>query len=266
MIILQKTIPLVVLAASLSVASAATISFNFAGGGKAATIDVSRVTALDPADSVGVAAYQASNWNNLKSDWSGNTGALPSTIIDSTALATGISLSYDTGDTYRTDLNEADSIDHKLFKRYYDDAGSGSGQPYVNVSGITDAALGYTVVIYLASDAANSGTDVQLGDIWLQNQQADAGATILSNGGVKLAPMLVGDSYTGSYIDATSGTAGNYLVFTGLTPTDFTLRGDKSATGARVGFAGMQIITVPEPSSAAMLGLAGLALIFRRRK
>jgi len=263
MMILQKTIPLAVLAASLSAVSAATISFNFAGGRNDA---VSDVTELAVADSVGAGAYVAANWNNLKSDWSGTAGAVPGTIVDSTAVATGITLSFDTGDTWNTDLNEADSTDHKLFKRYFDDAGPASGQPYVNVSGITDAALGYTVVIYLASDAANAGSDVQMGDIWLQDQQADAGAMILSNGGAKLAPMLLGDSYTGSYIDATSGTAGNYIVFAGLTSTDFTLRGDKSATGARVGFAGMQIITVPEPSSAAMLGLAGLALIFRRRK
>jgi len=261
--ILQKTIPLAVLAASLSAATAATISFNFAGGRADAATDVTELAATD---SVGAGAYAAANWNNLKSDWSGTAGARPTTIVDSTGSATGITLKYDTGDTWSTDVNEADSIDHKLFKRYFDDAPNGSGQPYVNVGGIADAALGYTVIIYLASDSANSGTDVQMGDIWLQDQQADAGATILSNGGTKLAPTLLGDSYTGTYLDATGGSAGNYIVFTGLTSTNFTLRGDKSTTDARVGFAGMQIITVPEPSSAALLGLGGLALILRRRK
>lgn len=261
MITLKTTIPLVALAVSLSAVSAATISFNFAGGRADGATDV---TELAPGDTVGAGAYQAANWNNLKSDWSGNAGAVPATIVDSTTAATSITLNYDTGDTWNTDLNEATSTDHKLFKRYFDDNTVGGGQPYVNVNGITDAASGYTVVIYLASDAANSGSNVQLGDLWLQDQQADVGATILSNGGAKSSPMLLGDSYTGAYIDASSGSAGNYVVFTGLTSTNFTLRGDRN--GGRMGFAGMQIITVPEPSSAALLGLGGLALILRRRK
>jgi hypothetical protein len=251
--------------ASVGIAGATTISINFAGGGNGNAIDNARVTELAPGDIVGAPGYTAGNWNNVKSDWSGNAGALPASIVTSTGSATGISVSYDTGDTWRADLNEGDSTDHKLFKRYYDDSND-AGQPYVNVNGIPNAGLGYSVILYLSSDAADSGADVQLGDIWLQDQQADAGATILSNGGNKISPFLLGDSFTGTYVDASDGiTPGNYIVFSGLTATNFTFRDEKTG-GRRIGLAGMQIITVPEPSSAIMLGLSGLVLILRRKR
>lgn len=160
--------------ASAAISQAAIISLNFAGGGNSGTVDAGRVTDLLPADSVGAPGFVATNWNNLKTDWSGNPGAVPASIVDSNGTPTGINIGYDTGDTWRTDLNEATSADHKLFKRYFDDSGT-AGQSYLNVVGVPNAALGYSVVLYLASDAADAGANVQMGSLWLQNQQADAG-------------------------------------------------------------------------------------------
>jgi len=43
--------------------------------------------------------------------------------------------------------------------------------------------------------------------------------------------------------------------------------GDNSSSNSKASFIqGIQLTTVPEPSSAALLGLGGLALILRRRK
>ncbi|MGB0993269.1 MAG: PEP-CTERM sorting domain-containing protein [Akkermansiaceae bacterium] len=67
----------------------------------------------------------------------------------------------------------------------------------------------------------------------------------------------------------TSGTAtvnGNYMVHTGMSGSSFTITG--VTTSGRAVLSGFQVVSnpVPEPSSAALLGLGGLALIQRRRK
>ncbi|MFC4994196.1 PEP-CTERM sorting domain-containing protein [Rubritalea tangerina] len=128
----------------------------------------------------------------------------------------------------------------------------------------TWAVLGYTLVAYLASDPANGGGDTQLGEYWVQDQQADAGATILSNGGSKTTPILLGNSYTGSYVEAVGSTAGNYLVYSGLTASDVTIRANKQ--GGRSSIAGFQIVTVPEPSSMSLLALGAISLVLKRRR
>jgi len=65
-------------------------------------------------------------------------------------------------------------------------------------------------------------------------------------------------------IEGSTGVEGHYLLISGLSG-DLTITTTNPA-GGRAPLAGFQIVEVPEPSSAALLGLGGLALILRRRK
>lgn len=248
----------IITAAGLTSASAATISFSFTNAAQA----------LGSAEEAGAAPYRAANWNNLQTDFSANSAGQD--IFDSTGnqvgdihTSTGLQVTYDSNTIYFTDAPVSTS-DDKLFKNYLDDGALDSGQPYITLQNIENADQGYSVIVYLASDSANSGNNAQLGEYWIQDQQADAGATILTNGGTKNTPILLGDSYTGTYTEASGTTAGNYLLYTGLTAEDITIRANKD--GGRSSIAGFQIVTVPEPSSTALLGLGTLALILRRKR
>ncbi|GAA5497276.1 hypothetical protein Rhal01_03469 [Rubritalea halochordaticola] len=249
-----------VLAGTLAGTEAATVSFTFT--------DNSNL--LGSSDQVGAAAYRDDNWNNLITDWSGNNSGQDivdgdGNVVGDLHSSAGLQVTYDANTNYFTDGANG-TADEKLFKRYLDDGG-GTGQPYITLSNIANAAQGYTLIVYLASDSANSGADVQLGNYWVQDQLADAGATILSNGGSKISPLLLGDSFTGSYVEASESTAGNYLVFTGLTADSVTIRSERLSTPTRrASIAGFQIVAIPEPSSTALIGLAGLGFILRRRR
>ena len=64
---------------------------------------------------------------------------------------------------------------------------------------------------------------------------------------------------------------GNYVLFenVSLDTLEIKVTGghlDTSNNGTIANINGIQIVQVPEPSSAALLGLGGLALILRRRK
>lgn len=69
-----------------------------------------------------------------------------------------------------------------------------------------------------------------------------------------------------AFTEANAGNSftGNYVVFQGVTGTSFTVTAGDSGQADYI--YGMQIVSVPEPSSTALLGLGGLALILRRRK
>lgn len=56
----------------------------------------------------------------------------------------------------------------------------------------------------------------------------------------------------------------NIATFTGLTGDTLTISGGQNST--RSPLLGFQLVAVPEPSSTALLGLGGLALMLRRRK
>lgn len=90
------------------------------------------------------------------------------------------------------------------------------------------------------------------------------------NGGT--SKFIEGEANTGPFSEAdfasaaaATGAGGNYIHFEGLSANDITI--NFGAPTGRVGINGIQIVeTIPEPSSAALLGLGGLALILRRRK
>ncbi len=80
-------------------------------------------------------------------------------------------------------------------------------------------------------------------------------------------PDTMGLGYNGlDWVEGTTSTAGNYVKYTGLSG-DLTVDGQVGENGAPRGVInGFVIVAVPEPSSAALLGLGGLAFFFRRRR
>lgn len=71
-------------------------------------------------------------------------------------------------------------------------------------------------------------------------------------------------AFTGTGVGNNS--EGNYVVFTGITGTSFTLNaGGTAGTALRAPINGFQIIQVPEPTSALLVALGSLALLRRRR-
>ena len=68
-----------------------------------------------------------------------------------------------------------------------------------------------------------------------------------------------------AWTEATDTTRGNYILVSGQTASTLTIQGQDRNGAERGSISGFQIVEVPEPSSAALLGLGGLALILRRR-
>jgi len=102
------------------------------------------------------------------------------------------------------------------------------------------------------------------------------GLLTISGGAVDISGTLIFDELGGNgTINFTTGSTGTLTVagedlagFQALyTAGDITLNGSNSAAFATVfQVSGSTLSVVPEPSSAALLGLGGLALILRRRK
>ncbi len=77
--------------------------------------------------------------------------------------------------------------------------------------------------------------------------------------------------FNGTFVDASAGggMAGDYMVFSGLTGTTQTIEMGGIDNPNRTGLYGFELIgtaPIPEPSSTALLGLGGLALLMRRKK
>ena len=221
------TTALAVIAATVGAASAATVSVNFTNGAGNQQIAV--------ATSAGIGGL--THWNNV----SGKSGS-SSSLTDSDGNASGITLTWTASTTWgdgdaNTDAN-AGIGNAQLVRQYLDD-----GAPGVNIqaSGMTGL---YDVTIYLSTDGNNPMTFV---------------------------PFTVnGVEYTttGTYSGYGSGfTFGenNTIIVKGLSG-NLTIQGSVRAGSNRGSVSGVQITAVPEPSSAALLGLGGLALILRRRK
>ncbi len=126
------------------------------------------------------------------------------------------------------------------------------GGASVTLTGLT---IGDTITVYGTSDNGNAGRSMG----WSLD-----GSDVLATG--TFGPTLNGN---GDYFDGFgTGSADEYTFV--ATATTHTLSDHSAGTGTvRSPFAGIEVVDfvpVPEPSSTALLGLGGLALILRRRK
>lgn len=219
-------------------APAASIAIKFATEASAGAGNYTRVTST-------AGAVPQGNWNNI--DLPRGNGLAPgsaSSIIDDSGVTiAGLSMSYDADAAY---VNGA--------------AGSGG-----------DVTLGYGG---MESQTGSYGTGNQVSltgvpyaqyDLYLYVNGWTSGRTgkaLLNGGGEKTFQTL--QDFPGTHVESTSdAVAGSYIVWGGVTG-DPTIQFANGNNNIMVG--GLQIVQVPEPVAASLVGLAGLALMARRRQ
>lgn len=251
----SKHIMLTTLAASMVTASAASISVNFSYNGS---------YNLAPGDTAGVEAV--ANWNNVAS--ASQTGTTTTNdLIDSDGNTTSTSLTN--FNAFWRDGTDTSTPDSTLNSSYTN--GIAQGTSTISVSGLSGDFLsnGYTVILYLSGTdgmgvdtAAEFGADVNGGtEQWIRAIRRTP-----VNGTFSSTTFATEDEAQSSSSES------NYIMFTGITGSSFDLNihGDPDTTAqwGRPAIKGIQIVAnpIPEPSSSALIGLAGLAFIMRRRK
>ena len=244
------------LAASLATASAQIISINFDNA-----TDLNLPT-METTDLAGAPGVRVGNWNPwLKNDLT--LGDAGQTILDNTgATVAGLTatLSPSVGWTSRNNNNVNDQA---LFSDTLDVFGATRN---VAVSGVPFSL--YDVYVYVYDDRDGRAGSFSIGSTtyYVRGISPAAGLEGLAN------PATDGSGYVLSS-DTTLGTAtdielGNYVKFSNLTGTSFTLGMAAINAGNldRAKPVGFQIVAVPEPSVAALTGgLVGLLALMRAR-
>ncbi|QQL45254.1 PEP-CTERM sorting domain-containing protein [Sulfuriroseicoccus oceanibius] len=231
--------PIALTLAALSMAGAlhaSTISVNFTGGNANEQLETDMTA--------GLAGYEASHWNNT----SGPSGAM-NDLVDSTGFTTSASVSWSSPNTWGDGSATGDAnamvANARLVRGYIDDGWDGhpTGADFT-VTGISYST--YTAILYLSTGA---------------------------DGGIYNPFNVNGNEYSTTGNKSTWGSNpnlddSNTIVINGLSG-DLVVDGLGRQGGNRGPIAGFQIVggsPIPEPSSAALLGLGGLALTLRRRK
>ena len=152
---------------------------------------------------------------------------------------------------------------------YLDDGGN--DQPYANIS-LAGSVTSSTVVIYFNGD----GQGGSVGRYWLEEwtDPLAAGTVITDQVGVSANAFSGTFNLAGTFsqtgtpgnVDVASG---NYIVFENITANNIRIRSAGNSDPEDFGrgpLNAFQVITVPEPSGAMLIGLAGVTLLLRRRK
>jgi len=213
-------------ALSVGVASAATVSINLG----------SNYASIDSTDAAGLGSL--THWNNA----SGASGSLQD-LTDSTGASTAFSATWAASTTYFDNPTGSDG-NTALTKGYLDDGAPGLK---VTLSGLTSGDS-YKLTLYASSD----GTDTLL-PFDVNGETATFTDNFASYAGEGESYFVEGKNY----VTVTAEADGN---------GEIVIQGTLKSGYNRGSLAGVQFTTVPEPSSAALLGLGGLALILRRRK
>ena len=246
---------LTLMVAMTASASAATISVNF---------NQSTGGAAPLGSSVSAGVVTADNWNNISSDSQSGTST-GSALNDDGGNATAASV--EVFNAFWRDGVDSSTGDHQMFSDYTNTTSAANGVINVTGLGTNFTSNGYDVYVYLG------GTD-SMG----VNTPAEFGAGI---GGDQqwIRSIRRTPGFNGSWSSTTFGTEAaaqssstesNYILFQGLNAANFAIDilkdPDSTQAWSRAGVRGIQIVEVPEPSSAALLGLSALGLALRRRR
>lgn len=243
-----KTFIAAALVATSICASAATtsiISINFQGG-------------RDPAegpDVTGTAGYvPAANWNN----YTGASGSA-SNLLDSTGSATTADISWQTWNLWDLQNGDGNGGDQDMMSGYLDNFAV-SPSNHITISGL-QPNNGYDVYVYFNRGTATySGINATDGISNNTYYGFDNGSSYATNGYLLSSDDNIGDGWT----------TANVFLFEDYTGSTLDLDNpvDPGAPGNwKTYVQGIQIVmTVPEPSSTALLGLGGLAMALRRRR
>ncbi|HEX2746688.1 MAG TPA: hypothetical protein VHM91_01720 [Verrucomicrobiales bacterium] len=276
----MKPILFTVLLASVSAAQATTvISVNFVGNaGAAGTMASTDVAGLPNAQSPvpGVNTF-VPNWNNAPGN--STSGSMPG-LVNSAGSATvaGVSWTSDLGGWSLADTASGANAtaNRTMMKGYLDAATAGS----VTVSGLTGGDFGnpYTVIVYFDGDNGGSWRvgSYTLGSTTLSGEDSEGvnfNAGGLAGGnenpdGLFQIPVAGGTGNAVWPVAGGNNNEGNYVVFTGVTGSSFTINMTSTAFAdiARAPINGFQIIAVPEPSVSLLGAFAFAGVCLRRRR
>ncbi len=230
-------LPSIALPLLLGAAQAASIGINFGAGRAGAS--------LDPTTSAG--AVPQTNWNNA----AGASGG-PLALNDDAGAASGASVTWATDEEW-SDGSPTDGNGQLLLGWISENGDPGST---VSITGIPYPE--YSLYVYMHHDRTNE--DTIFGEVGGAFPDFTLIETDLDNGVDETLSSVTLVQQT------TSGAGeGNYAVFSGLTAANLDLT-MSVGIGQRAPINGIQIVAIPEPSGAALLGLAGLTLLLRRRR
>ncbi len=218
-----------------SAAQAAVISVN---------LRISEDHIITSEQTAGAPGVHVDNWNNVGSSAASN-------LIDSDGNGTTADYSLvNSGDYgygggwYSSFPNAGDSGDRRLLSQFRET----TGEKILRVSIAEIPYEAYDLYVYFGGPGNRAGS-VTANGTTIHFITADTSLTY--------AQATSTDSENPSEIT-------NYAVFSGLTSESvfFDLL---NTGGANVGFAGFQIVPVPEPTAMALMALGGLSLLARRR-
>ena len=231
----------VTLAAS---AQAAIIGVNFTGG----SFGGSPVISLLTTDLAGV--IPSGNFNNIVSA----NNATPVALVDDSGLATTMTLTIaGAAGPYSTIAGAGinpQGADEKLNTGFL--AGNGT----IALSNIPYAS--YSIYVYALNDNESRIQGITVNGVTYYQDPPNAASRVDQNGATPYPYIRA--------IGTTSGTAtndANYMLFTGLSGTSQTIVANAPGNGYITGF---QVVQTPEPGSALMALLGGVALLGRRRR
>jgi hypothetical protein len=263
-----SAVAIVLLGSSLPSALAAPISVNFGGNSPSGSINMAST------DVAGLPAYADDNWNNF----GGNSTFSSTDVVDGDGnLVPGsggnVQFAYssagfgggpDNADAWNTSTDASFGTNAKMFDGIVKRKSGGStGEGITQTFTFTNVPTGlYDLILYVADDNPAKGKNISV---------TSTGTTYYYN-----AVDIVGTPVFTPVTSTVSGsptTDGNYVLFAGISPAlgntiSVTLSNTKESSepdDATLGVAGLQLVAVPEPTSIAAIGVAGLLGLRRRR-
>lgn len=215
-------------------------------------------------------------WTNAPINGTGGSAA-------GSLVVSGLSINWNARNPWSAGsegVTSADDASQQVFRMYLDDGDANDGTnttvydtsdgygASIGISGLSaymaaGSATSYTVTLFLSTDSTGfTQSEIRSGSL--------DGSNAINSLSLLGSPMtaVLGDGTQPVPSGAQTNTQGTrgYATLTGLTDDAIVIAIPTADSNNRGSISGFAITIVPEPSSAALLGLGGLALILRRRK